>query len=215
MAAINAINKAPVRSAKAYVARAKKEEVALPPKPKVKTNEELVDEIPFIDHPSCTAQSIRGQVLGYLNSPNLKGLLGDYNSNPGFSRPWTHADMLLFYTQHCERVYKLWLQNEEKRKSLEEKRKNWNPSDAEKLGFLMRYRSLRSKTVNGQDGYDASLCTCCGAMQSHYPASDYYSRIRWQTLKDGAAPTGIHGTESLRIKDAETGKDLYISWNNE
>jgi hypothetical protein len=211
MAAINAINKAPVRSAKAYVARAKKEEAVLPPKPKAKTNEELVDEIPFINHPSCSAHSYRTLVLNYLRSPNLQGLLGTPNRNEGFNgRPWTREDLLLFYTQHCATIHKHWLIAEERRKAIEEKNKNWNPTDAEKLAFMESHMGLRDKLTNEAFGRNDSFCTCCGVLHVDLGVG----RVRWEVVVADGAMSANHNPESLRIKDAATGKDMIISWED-
>lgn len=214
MAAINAINKAPVRSAKAYVARAKKEEAVLPPKPKAKTNEELVDEIPYINHPCCTPHSYRTQLLSYLNSPTLQGLLGTPNRNDGFNmRPWTREDMLLFYTWHCAKIHKIWLQQEERRKAIEEKKKNWNPTDVEKLAFMKTYMGLRDKLTNEAMDRNDTFCTCCGVMHVDLGVGTY-RRVRWEVVTADGVASANHNPESLRIKDAATGKDMIISWED-
>jgi hypothetical protein len=225
MAAINAINKAPVRSAKAYVARAKKEEVVLPPKPRAKTTEEIVNEVPFINEPHNASHRL--QLSQYLNSPNLRGLLGEWNSNRGYDRPWTREDMIQYYTEYIATYHQNWLagakereakakKEAERKAALEEKKKNWNPTDAEKLAHMKTYYALRNKT----DGRGAvhrmdSFCTCCGMLNVEYPGLENAKRMRWEVVADGAEMHKNHNAESLRIKDAETGKDMIISWDNE
>lgn len=216
MAAINEINKPKtVRTAKAYVARAKTETVVLPPPPpRPKTSAEIADEIPYINHPSCSRHSIRTQVIHYLESPNLQGLLGTINLNPGFAqRPWTRADLILFYTQYCANLYAIWEKHEKARAELEEKRKNWNPTDADKLAFMKTHSGLRDKLTNEAFGQNDSFCTCCGMLHVTRGVGTY-RRMRWEVVAGGAEMSKNHNPESLRIKDEETGKDMIISWED-
>lgn len=216
MAAINEINKPKtVRTAKAYVARAKTETVVLPPPPpKPKTSAEIADEIPYINHPSCTSQSLRTQVINYLESPNLRGLLGQPNFNPGFDhRPWTREDLILFFTQRCASLHAVWEKHKKARAELEEKRKNWNPTDADKLAFMKAHAGLRDKLTNEALCQNDTFCTCCGMMHVERGAG-MYKRMRWEVVAGGAAMSKNHNPESLRINDEETGKDMIISWEN-
>lgn len=215
MAAINEINKPKVvRSAKAYVARAKAE--VLPPPPAKKTNQQIVDEIPYIRHPNCPG--LAEQLLNYLNSPDLRGLLGTRNYNEVGGSPWTREGLIEFYAHHAKKTFeeieRVRKQREEQAARLAELKKNWNPTDADKIKFMMTYKGMRTKIPDTQATRVDSFCTCCGALGVHYPGMEHVTRMRWEVVTSDAPASPVHRPESLRIKDAESGKDMIISWDN-
>lgn len=205
MAAINEVNKPKVvRSAKAYVARAKKETVVLPPPPpKPKTNEEIVAALGL-------RSDLEANLLHHLNN-NLQALRGLQDYTTG--RAWDRENLIAHFVAQNKLAMERAAAEERRLAELAERRKNWNPSEAEKLNFMKTHMGLREKMTR-PGRYDDSFCTCCGCLHVNYPGMDGYQRMRWEVVADGVQASAKHNTESLRIKDAETGKDMIISWEN-
>lgn len=124
---------------------------------------------------------------------------------------------------------------QEREKRAAEARKNFNPSEEEKMNFMLDFCGVNSQArrvekggvpkphYSGNGGLNFHWMTishCCGTAHSSWDndpeRSDWRAeRIRWEFLEPGQEPKLFEcSPETVRIHDHGSNLDLHLSWAN-